>query len=120
YLQKIQAADKVLKIATNALQTHRNITEDFCCIDEAEIEEIGVCTDIELESNADIEKILAEAYYLIAEYFNPSIRFHNLNEMLEVKTVDEIFDGPKLLHGFIDDNDLERSSLNRTLYSSDI
>lgn len=120
YLQKIQAADKVLKIATNALQTHRNITEDFCCIDEAEIEEIGVCTDIELESNADIEKILAEAYYLIAEYFNPSIRFHTLNEMLEIKTVDEIFDGPKLLHGFIDDNDLDRSSLNRTLYSSDI
>lgn len=120
YLQKIQAADKVLRHATKALQTHRNITEDFCCIDEAEIEEIGVCTDMELESNADIEKILAETYYLIGEYFNPSIRFRTLSEMLEKKTVDEVFDGPKLVHGFIDENDLQRSSLNRTLYSSDI
>jgi len=120
YLQKIQAADKVLKLATKALNEHRNITEDFCCIDEAEIEEIGVCTDMELEPNADIEKILSETFYFIAEYFNPSIRFHTLNEMLETKTVDEVFDGPKLEHGFIDEEDLERSVLNRTLYSSDI
>ena len=120
YLQKIQTADKVLQLATKTLQAHRNITEDFCCIDEAEIEEIGVCTDMELDPNADIEKILAETYYLIAEYFNPSIRFHTLGEMLETKTVDEIFDSPKLAHGFIDDRDLERSVLNRTLYSSDI
>lgn len=120
YLQKIQTADGVLKMATQSLQTHRNIAEDFCCVDEVEIEEIGVCTDMELEPNADIEQVLAEVYYLIGEYFNPSIRFYTLSEMLETKTVDEIFDGPKLLHGFVDDKDLEVSVLNRILYSSDI
>ena len=120
YLQKIQASDNVLKIATSALQTHRNITEDFCCIDEAEIEEIGVCTDMELKPDADIEQVLAQVYYLIGEYFNPSIRFYTLSQMLETKTVDQVFDGPKLLHGFIDEKDLEISVLNRTLYSSDI
>ena len=120
YLQKIQTADRILKTATQALQANRNITEDFCCIDEVEIEEIGVCTDLELEPNAAIEEILAEIYYKISEYFNPRIRFQTLSDMLETKTVDQVFDGPKLLHGFIDDKDLETSVLNRTLYSSDI
>ncbi len=120
YLHKIEAADKAVKEAKKALQSHRNITEDFCCIDEVEIEEIGVCADMELTPEADIEQVLAETYYLIEEYFNPTIRFYRLSEMLERKTVDQIFNGPKLKYGFIEDIDLERTVLNRTLYASDI
>ncbi|HEY9046758.1 MAG TPA: hypothetical protein VIN08_12725 [Ohtaekwangia sp.] len=120
YLQKIEAADKAVAEATKALLDHRNITEDFCCIDEVEIEEIGVCADLELKPEADIEQVLAETYYQIEEYFNPTIRFYRLSEMLEKKTVDEVFNGPKLKHGFVDQEDLDRTSLNRTLYASDI
>ncbi len=120
YLNKITKGDAILKQVLQCLQAHRNITEDFCRVDEVEIEEMGVCADVELDPNADIEQVLAQAYYLIAEYFNPSIRFNTLEEMLETKTVDEVFDGPKLLHGFINESDLERTVLNRTLYSSDI
>ncbi len=120
YLQKIQAAEKVLQLASKTLHTHRNITEDFCCISEVAIEEIGVCADVDLEPDADIEKVLAEVYYLIGEYFNPAVRFRTLQELLETKTVDQVFDGPKLAHGFIDEEDLDRSVLNRTLYSSDV
>lgn len=120
YLQKIQTANQVLQTATQALHSHRNITEDFCNIDEVDIEEFGVCTDMELSPSADIEQVLAQTYYLIAEYLNPSIRFFTLSEMLKNKTVDEVFDGPKLMHGFIEQSDLDRTVLNRTIYSSDI
>jgi len=120
YVYKIEAADKAVEEARLALQSHRNITEDFCCIDEVEIEEIGVCADMELRPEADIEQVLAETYYQIEEYFNPTIRFYRLSEMLGKKTVDEIFNGPKLKFGFIEEADLEKTVLNRTLYASDI
>ncbi len=120
YMQKTQLADKAVGKALKVLNSHRNITEDFCCVEEVEIEEVGVCADIDLTPEADIEEVLAEIYYQIEEYFNPAIQFKTLAALLESKTVDEIFDGPKLLHGFIEDKDLERNVLNRTLYSSDI
>jgi hypothetical protein len=81
---------------------------------------VGVCADIDITPEADIEEVLAEVFYLIEEYFNPAIQFKSLSTLLEKKTVDEIFEGPKLLHGFIEDEELEKSVLNRTLYSSDI
>ncbi len=127
YINKIRTVYNILGTAKKYLQRHRNITEDFCCIDEVEVKEVGVCLDIDLKPEADIEEVLANAYYLIGEYFNPTIKFRTLAEMLEPaegeatgRTVDQIFDGPKLSHGFIDENDLDRTELNRTLYSSDI
>ena len=120
FLLKIQAIDQALDEAKKALYSHRNVAEDFCNVDVIEIEEIGICSDIELSPDADIEKVLSEVFYLIEEYLNPSVKFHTLAGMLEKMTVDEIFDGPKLAHGFIDDDDLKNNTLNRTLYSSDI
>jgi hypothetical protein len=120
YLRKVHEAEAAVGEAGKALQKHRNITEDFCCIEEVEIEEIGVCADIEVTPDADIEKVLSEAFYRIEEYFDPTIRFHTLSEMLEEVRVEEIFNGPKLKHGFVMDADLEKTALNRTLYSSDV
>ncbi|TXK50292.1 hypothetical protein FVR03_05220 [Pontibacter qinzhouensis] len=120
YQLKVAAADEAIAEARQVLLRHRNITEDFCRIEEVEIEEIGVCADLEVAPDADIEQVLSEAFYLIEEYLNPTIRFYTLQQQLEKRPVDEIFDGPKLKHGFIEDEDLERSILNRTLYASDI
>jgi hypothetical protein len=120
YIQKLQSAEKILETVKQELHAHRNITEDFCCVEEVEIEEFGICCDMELAPDADIEQVLANVYYLIGEYFNPEIRFYTLSQMLETKTVDEIFDGPKLKHGFVDETDLAQTVLNRTLYTSDI
>jgi hypothetical protein len=120
FMLKTQLADKAVAKALKVLNSHRNITEDFCCVEEVEIEEVGVCADIDLTPEADIEEVLAEIYYQIEEYFNPTVQFKTLDALLESKTVDEIFDGPKLIHGFIEDKDLEKNVLNRTLYSSDI
>ena len=120
YRNKLARAQHVLDLAQKTLHAHRNLTEDFCCVEAVEIEEMGICADIELTPEADIEQVLGEAYYLMGEYINPSVKFHTLAERLAEKPVDEIYDGPQLAHGFIDDADLEKSVLNRTLYASDI
>ncbi|WP_216074362.1 hypothetical protein, partial [Acinetobacter baumannii] len=71
--------------------------------------------------DADIEKILAEAYYQIDQYFSPDIQFYSLREMLDAgNSVDTIFNGPSLDSGFIKDDQLMSTQLKTKLYASDI
>ncbi|HYE54395.1 MAG TPA: hypothetical protein VD996_06110 [Chitinophagaceae bacterium] len=121
YLDKIKRAKAVVKEVNKQLHSHRNLAEDFCRVEGVDIEEVAICADMEVKPDADIEKILAEAYYLISEYFAPEIKFYSLRELLDAGTpVDEIFEGPALEHGFINTEELEKASLKKVLYTSDI
>ncbi len=121
YLQKIGKTHQIVVEATAELHKHRNLAEDYCSIRAVSIEDIAVCADMEVSTDSDIEKILAEAYYLIANYFAPEVKFYSLTEWMEKgRPVDEIFDGPPLGHGFIDTEELENSSLKKVLFTSDI
>lgn len=121
YLEKIKRADEVMKIVSASLHSHRNLCEDYCSIGAIETEDIAVCADMEVESYADIEEIMAQVYFLIDQYFSPDIKFYSLQELLDAgKIADEIFEGPVLVNGFIDDKQLESTNLRTTLYTSDI
>ncbi len=121
YIAKIVLADRALQQATNALQAHRNLCEDFCSIDAVETEDIAICADLDVTPDSDIEKILAEAYYQIDQYFSPDIQFFSLKEMLAAGyAVDTIFNGPPLGSGFIKDDQLASTQLKKSLYASDI
>ncbi len=121
YADKIKKADAVMLAVNQDLEAHRNLCEDFCCVTAVETEDIAICTDIDVTSDADIEEVLAQAYYLIDQYFSPDISFYSLQDMLTAgKTVDEIFNGPVLSNGFIDDNQLASTQLKTELYGSDI
>lgn len=121
YLEKIKLADAVMNASGQALQNHRNLCEDYCTINPVSVEDIAVCADMEVTPSADIEKVLAEAYYLIDNYFSPEIQFFSLQQLLDAgKQTDEIFDGPPLNNGFIDNDQLGQTNLKQTLYASDI
>lgn len=121
YLEKIKKADEVIAQASAALHASRNLAEDYCTIKAIEVEDFAICADMEVEPSADIEAILAEAFYLIDQYFSADIKFYSLKELLDNgKPVDEIFEGPKLHNGFIDDEQLESTNLKNVLYASDI
>ncbi len=121
YVAKIALADVALHKVTSVLQSHRNLCEDFCSINAIETEDIAVCADLDVEPDADIEKILAEVYYQTDQYFSPDIRFYSLKEMLDSgTTVDAIFNGPVLNSGFIKDDQLDATQVKTTLYASDI
>ena len=121
YLDKIKKADKIIKGAKLLLHDHRNLCEDFCNVKAIEAEDIGVCADLEVTPDADIEAVLAEAYYLIDQYFSPDIKFFSLQQLLnESWPADEIFDGPKLANGFIKNDQIDSTQLKKTVYSSDV
>ncbi len=121
YLEKIKRADAVIAETIQELHDHRNLAEDYCTIKAIEVEDIAICADMELEPSADIEAVLAEAYYRIDQYMSPDIKFYSLQQLLDAgKPVDEIFEGPALSNGFIDNDELADASLRTMLYASDV
>ncbi len=121
YLQLIQRADEVMQLTNSTLQQHRNLAEDYCSIRAVPVEDIGVCADLEVSPEADIEAILAEAYYRIDQYLSPDIKFYSLKELMDTGIpVEEIFKGPQLDNGFIDNDQLDASNLKQFIYTSDI
>ena len=121
YFNVIHRADEVMKQTKFVLHNHRNLSEDYCTVTAIQVEDFGVCTDIDVEPFVDIEAVLAEAYYRIDQYFSPDIKFYSLKELMEAGVpVDEIFDGPKLDNGFINNEQLETTNLKQFIYTSDI
>lgn len=121
YLQMIHRVNEVMQVTNSVLHGHRNLAEDYCSIKAIAVEDIGVCADMEVEPSADIEAILAEAYFRIDQYLSPDVKFYSLGELMDANIpVDEIFDGPKLNNGFINNDQLEATNLKQFIYTSDI
>lgn len=121
YRNKIVKAEALVESSKALLHNHRSLDEDFCRVKPVEIEEVAACADIEVAADADIERIQAEVWFLIEQYFNPPVPFFSLQELMnENIAVEDIFDGPELDNGFIKASDLEKASLKRMLRTSDI
>ena len=121
YLEKIKKADSVIAETQSLLHLHRNLCEDFCSVRGIEVEDMAICADMDLSPEADIEEVMARAYYLISQYFSPDIRFYSLKELLNGGTsTEEIFEGPKLHNGFINNEELDQTQLKEELHTSDI
>lgn len=121
FQEKIKFILGIVDVIWAEVQHNRNLCEDFREICSVGTEEIGLCADFIVSEEADIEEILAQVYFLVEQYFQPSLRFYQLQELLDAgKTSDEIFNGPALDHGFIDDEELAQAQLKETIYASDI
>ncbi len=121
YRKKAKQSRAAVKSAKDALQSRRNLDEDYCLVTTAGIEEVAVCADVEVRADADIERVQAEIWFRIEQYFNPPIVFHTLQELREEgEPVEEIFDGPELASGFIKADDVKAASLRTVLRTSDI
>ncbi|MBN1480887.1 hypothetical protein EH223_00220 [candidate division KSB1 bacterium] len=100
---------------------HRNLCEDFNRISGLDLEEIGVCADIEVTSDADLEDVLAHVYFEINRFLAPRVNFYTIKELVQSGyTTEQIFDGPKLIHGFITEDELEKSVFHKVIHVSDI
>jgi len=131
---KQQRRRQALAAVACALNAHRGLCEDFLSVDTVTPYRIGVCADIEVTLEADLELVQATVYHAIEKYMSAPVRYHTLEEMLAAgHQPDEIFNGPfvdfdftcdgKLVFtkpGFITDADLAASELRRTVRASDI
>ena len=121
YYQKIKKVKAIISNVQDKIHAHRNLCEDYKSIDTVKDAFLGFCADIDLEPATDIEGVLAQVYFQIEEYFNPDIKFYSLREMLDKKmATEDIFEGPKLDHGFIDTEELKATNLRSHIYVSDI
>jgi hypothetical protein len=122
-----QPKQDVIQAVQQKLQANRNLCEDFVQFTEVEIQFFQLCVELELAPDADVTKVNAAIFFQVQEYLSPSIAFYSLSEMLTRKridgtpyTVDEIFEGPALDNGFIDDEELENADLRTEIRLSDI
>lgn len=118
YLTQVAAITQQVK---NRYHANRNLCEDLIDVMEIETQPISVCANIELEREADEEKVHAQVLFAIQRYFAPSVNFYSLKEMMaRGYRTDQIFEGPILDHGFIDTEELRKSSLRTEVRLSDI
>ncbi|MBV8361735.1 MAG: hypothetical protein JO189_27925, partial [Deltaproteobacteria bacterium] len=121
YQKKAKATSDIVASAKAALQKYRNLDEDYCLISNVGVEDVAVCADVEVKPDADIDHIQAEIWFQIDQYMSPPIPFRTLPELQSNNVaVEDIFDGPALVHGFIEDADLNAAALKTMLRSSDI
>ena len=130
YIDKITTTAQKNEVKANVFQrlnANRNLCEDFVGYKEVENQFFNLCCDLELEPSADVSAVKAEVFFQVQNYLCPSIHFYSLSQMLERKqkdgtlyTADQIFDGPALDTGFIDDEELANAELRTSIRLSDI
>ncbi|MCR9173198.1 MAG: hypothetical protein NXI10_11925 [bacterium] len=100
---------------------NRNLCEDLVEIKEVKEKKVSICANIELEKTADKNEVHARVEKAIEDYFSPAVKYYSLQQMLDRGyRTDEIFEGPLLTKGFIDDEELEETELRSSVRLSDI
>ncbi|MCB0396102.1 MAG: hypothetical protein KDD36_05590 [Flavobacteriales bacterium] len=121
YQAKVFKIFRILKAVKAKLHANRNLCEDFFKFNALKIEEIALCTDIELELEADVEEVQAQIYYHIGRFLSPTVPYYSLDEMLEMDIpVEKIYEGPLLEHGFLLDEDVDAADRRDVIHVSDL
>lgn len=112
---------KINKRIEKAYHQNRNLCENLVNIRPVDKHPIGVCATIELDTDVDEDLIHAQILNAIEDYFTPEIKHYSIKEMLEKGyRTDEIFDGPLLEKGFVDNKELIKSNLRSEVRLSDL
>ncbi|WP_299409868.1 hypothetical protein [Acaryochloris sp. IP29b_bin.148] len=117
-----QGREQALAAFANArLQQHRNLCEDFAEITVLGFEEIIVNAAIEIAEAVDPQVLMGQIHTALTDYISPSLPFLSLPTLLEQgKPVEDIFAGPILDHGFLDDAQLQQFERKTELHTSDL
>ena len=113
--------DEVIPEVRRRLHAHRQLCQDFGLLKILPPQLVRIRVDIEVGHVEAPEPLLARIYQAVSSFISPHIRFFTLGKMLERgKSMEAIFNGPALDHGFIDDDELDRFERKRALRTSDL
>lgn len=102
-----QTGPELLAKVKNRLHACRGLCEDFEEIQLLDAEAVQLHGSVMIGHVEDVELLVARVMYRLALFLSPRMRFYTMPELLKKgRRVDEIFDGPELAHGFIDDQEL--------------
>lgn len=103
------------------LHDHRNLGEDFVEVNILGNETISVFSDIQIDENADRHEVMAQIYFDLKNFISPRVKQYSLKRMLQKgKSIEELFTGPPLENGFIDDDELGNGKKVKELHTSDL
>lgn len=101
--------EAALRLSKATLHANRELCHDYLKPEVLDTEEICICIDLELDESANEKMVLAEALFRIQDFLTPTVRFYSLREMMaKGYRMDEVYNGPLLKNGFIDDKELEQ------------
>ncbi len=116
-----EQGDTVIERVKKRLHQFRNVGEDFSEVRVLVNDEITIKAGIEIHHDADVNEILADVYIALNHYLSPTPEFYTLDERLASgHRVEDIFKGPVLDHGFLDDDELLRFQRGTELHTADI
>lgn len=104
------------------LQACRAVCEDFEEVKILDTQQIRLEGSIEIADTVDdVNKLIAHILHRVGVNLSPRIPFYTLQQLVEQgKRTDDIFDGPALVHGFIDEEELLKHNRKKEIQTSDI
>lgn len=119
-----QAVDRDALAKLNA---HRALCTDFVGVDRIAMQHFSLCAEIDLRPDADADHVAADIAFAVDRFLAPPVLNYTLDEMRARRradgslwTIPEIFEGPKLVNGFIDDEELAAAGLRSEVRLSDV
>lgn len=111
----------VLAEVRAALQSQRNLCEDFTEVRVAKAQYFSLCAEIDLDTGADVTEAAAQLLFDLAHVIAPPVLNHTLAKMLaRGATLPDLLEGPRLTHGLIDDAELAATTLPHEIRLSDL
>ncbi|MDD3353009.1 YegP family protein, partial [Zoogloea sp.] len=117
----------VQEAVRHCLETQRNLGEDFVAVEPVPTQRFALCAEVDLQADADVTETAARLLFAAARGIAPAVPSHALATLQRrpwpdgrARSVQEIFDGPLLEHGFIDETELIASELPTELHLSDL
>src|SRR4029079_14426084 len=113
-------ANNTMKVVRRYLKDYRNLCELFTDYKAIHLQEIAVSTIIDVNPGVHIESLLADIFVSIDQFISPINDFRSLDELLSILTSDNIFEGPSMDTGFLQDDSISTTFFPQALYTSDI
>ncbi len=118
--QRVQDANNAMRIVRRYLKDYRNLCEDFYDYKAVRLQEIAVSAIVDVNPGVVLEDLLADIFFSIDRFVAPVNHFSSLSHLLSAHTPDEIFEGPSMDAGFLQDGSLSTTNLPDVLYTSDM
>lgn len=113
--------DALLNKIRNTLEQRRNLSEDFAQVEILIPAIMEFKVKIEVADDINTATLTQDIWNNIEHEIVPKIPTYSLNTLVnQGKTIEDIFDGPALKHGFILDKDLKHSVPAREIRLNDI
>jgi hypothetical protein len=125
YKTKINRVYEYLYKGENSIWSYlgqfRNLGEDYSKLTASRIQEIALFGQLIVAPNYNVNALLADVYFRIDQFLSPLVKFNSLSEMTaKGYKFEDLFNGPLLKHGFIEDADLDNLKRRSVVYTSDL